>query len=176
MRIIGGELRGRVLKEFKGSDIRPTSDMARESLFNILRNQIVNCRFLDLFCGTGAVGIEAISRGANYVCFNDGYRQSVELTKSNLTALGVSERAKVSYADGLQFLKSCAEKFDIIFIDAPYLDPVGEQALANAHLVLAENGVVIYENQRSFSGELENLQKYDERRYGRAYLTFFKAV
>ena len=84
MRIVGGKYRSRVLTSFAGEDVRPTSDMVRESLFNILQGKIAGKTFLDLFCGTGAVGIEALSRGANKVTFNDLSKDSIALTKKNL--------------------------------------------------------------------------------------------
>ena len=84
MRIVGGKYKGRVLVGFDGNKIRPTSDMARESLFNILQNIIYGADFLDLFCGTGAMGIEAISRGAHSVTFNDADKNSLAVLKKNL--------------------------------------------------------------------------------------------
>ena len=85
MRIVGGKYKGRVLAEFKGQDIRPTADMVRESLFNILQFKIFSASFLDLFSGTGAMGIEALSRGAKKVHFNDADKKSIAVLKQNLS-------------------------------------------------------------------------------------------
>lgn len=174
MRIVGGIYRGRVLKEFKGCDIRPTSDMTRESLFNILRNKVQGCVFLDLFCGTGAVGIEAISRGAKKVVFNDVSAESVFLTKNNLSKLGIDDGVEVRCGDANAFIESCNQKFDIIFIDAPYSSKAGENALNSVDKILADGGIVVYENEKATDQTYCGLKKYDDRRYGRAYLTFFE--
>lgn len=174
MRVIAGIYRGRVLAEFKGKEIRPTSDMARESLFNILRGKIEGASFLDLFCGTGAVGIEALSRGAKKVLFNDISSDSVALTQFNLNKLNVSDNVEVRRSDATVCLKTCAQKFDIVFIDAPYKSDAGIDALREVESVLSPDGIAIYENETPFDGEAEGLEKYDARRYGRAHLTFFR--
>lgn len=174
MRIVSGVFKGRVLKSFDGDKVRPTSDMARESLFNILRDRIAGAKFLDLFCGTGAMGIEAISRGADFVVFNDYSRDSVSLTKQNLEKLGIRDRVKVHTLDAMVLLDSIGECFDIVFMDPPYKSDVGEKALNLVAKVLNEGGIVILENEDGFDGEILGLIKYDERKYGRARFTFFK--
>lgn len=174
MRIVGGVYKGRVLKSFDGEDIRPTSDMARESLYNILRDKIAGARFLDLFCGTGAMGIEALSRGASEVVFNDYSKNSVMLTKENLAKLKIDKGVKVQSYSAVDYLKITDEKFDIIFMDPPYKSELGEQALSVASNALADGGIVILENESGFDGVVQGLTKYDERKYGRARFTFFK--
>ena len=173
MRIVGGIYKGRTLNEFKGNEIRPTSDMVRESLFNILRDRIEGCIFLDLFCGTGAVGIEALSRGAECVVFNDLNRKSVELTKNNLEKVG-AKNYELNFSDASTFLKTTKKQFDIIFIDAPYADKIGLECVSLSKSVLGDNGIIIYENQMVFSSEIDGLEIYDRRKYGRAHLTFFR--
>lgn len=174
MRIVGGIYKGRKLKTFEGDEIRPTSDMARESLFNILRDRIIDAKFLDLFCGTGAMGIEALSRGAKEVTFNDFSKKSVNLTKENLNSLGEINNAKISVSGALEFLQRTGEKFDIIFLDPPYKSDLGEKALSVAKNALSDGGIVIFENEDGFGGEILGLIKYDQRKYGRARFTFFK--
>lgn len=174
MRIVGGKYKSRVLFEFKGDAIRPTSDKVRESLFNILQNRIYGAEFLDLFCGTGAMGIEALSRGAKTVTFNDKSRDSIALTKKNIEKLGVTESYKITNFDATTYILGTADKFDIIYIDPPYQSDFGLKALAVASKVLKENGVIVYENEKPFSEEVLGLTKTDERKYGRVYLTFFK--
>lgn len=176
MRIVGGTYKSRVLLQFKGDDVRPTSDKVRESLFNILQNRIYGSDFLDLFSGTGAMGIEALSRGAKRVVFNDKARESVSLIKKNLEKLGVKENFKVVNFDATTFLLGSGDKFDIVYIDPPYKSDFGEKALEVVGRVLKENGIVVYENERPFAREVNGLVKYDERKYGRVYLTFFKGV
>lgn len=173
MRIVGGEYKGRVLVEFKGEDIRPTSDKVRESLFNILQNRIYGARFLDLFCGTGAMGIEALSRGAGKVTFNDASRESLKILKKNLEKLKISNGFEVSNLDAAVFVGRSKEPFDIIYIDPPYKSGLGLKALNNILTVLDDNGVIIYEEEQPFDGEIKGLKVADRRKYGRVHLTFF---
>lgn len=173
MRIVAGEFRGRVLTEFRGEDIRPTSDKARESLFNILQNRIHGALFLDLFAGTGAVGIEALSRGAK-VTLNEKAPTSIKVITENLTKLKILDRVRLSKSDALLFL-SRKEKFDIIFIDPPYKSELGLLAVQGAKDCLTENGIIILEDEKPFASKVEGLEIYDERKYGRVHLTFFRS-
>ena len=179
MRIIGGKHRSRVLAEFPGEDVRPTSDRVRESLFNILSLKIYGARVLDLFSGSGALGLESLSRGAKEVVFNDYSKDSLAILKKNLAALKISvggEEAKVCNYDFSVCLESVKGEFDLIFIDPPYRFEYGVAALKKiaAKGLLSENGVAVYERDRPFEGEIEGLEKYDERKYGKTYLTFFR--
>ena len=174
MRIVGGFYKGRVLEPFEKIGVRPTSDMVRESLFNIIRYKVVGAKFLDLFCGTGAIGIEALSRGAKKVVLNDGGRDSVNLTKKNLLKLKISEGVEVLNSDALGFLLRTSEKFDVVYIDPPYASDLGQKALDLVQNVLEIDGIVIYESEKIFDGEVEGLTVYDRRKYGRAHLTFFR--
>ncbi len=172
MRIVGGIYKGRKLFEFKGYEVRPTSDMTRESLFNILNAKIIDKSFLDLFCGTGAVGLEALSRGASKVTLNDFSKESVALATKNAQKLGAT--VEISKMDALAFISYTNEKYDYIFIDAPYADSVGLNALNHVHEILNDDGVVIFENEYKFDGEADGLTLYDTRKYGRAHLAFFR--
>ena len=178
MRIIGGEYRSRVLKDFAGEDIRPTSDRAREALFNILSMKVRGARVLDLFAGSGALGLESLSRGASEVVFNDLSKESLAVLKGNLATLKltVGEKVKLKNYDFAVCLDSLAPAFDLIFIDPPYKFDYGKTALEKIVQkgLLAENGVAVYERDRPFEGEIDGLEKFDERKYGKAYLTFFK--
>ncbi|MDE7379947.1 MAG: 16S rRNA (guanine(966)-N(2))-methyltransferase RsmD [Clostridia bacterium] len=176
MRIIGGKHRGRKLAEFTVSGIRPTSDRAKESLFNILSFKIVGAKVLDLFCGSGSLGLESISRGAAHVHFNDLSKESLAVLKKNVAAIGEGDKCGVSESDYLNYLNRTQDKFDIIFIDPPYAMEYGVPALETIAKrgLLSGDGVAVYERDRSFDGEIEGLEKYDERKYGKAYLTFFR--
>ena len=179
MRVIGGKYRSRVLSEFAGENVRPTSDRAREALFNILSLKIYGARVLDLFAGSGALGIESLSRGAREAFFNDFSKDSIAIVKKNLTALKIAvngEEAKVMQSDYLACLEMARGQFDLIFIDPPYRFDYGEKALKKIAQkgLLSENGIAVYERDIPFDGEIEGLEKYDERKYGKAYLTFFK--
>ena len=179
MRIIGGKYRSRVLAEFAGENVRPTSDRAREALFNILALKIYGARVLDLFAGSGALGIESLSRGAGEVVFNDFSKDSVAIVKKNLTTLKIpvnGVEAKVVQGDYLACLEQARGQFDLIFIDPPYAMEYGEKALKKIAEkgLLSEKGVAIYERDIPFDGEIAGLEKYDERKYGKAYFSFFK--
>lgn len=174
MRIVGGKYKGRTLFEFKGKDIRPTSDMARESLFNILQFNIYQKTFLDLFSGTGAVGIEALSRGAGKTVMNDLDKNSVALIKKNLQKLGVEEEHQVICSDALTLLKSRSEEFDYIFIDPPYKSGMYQDLLDLSFNALKEGGTVILESETPLELECAGLTLKDKRRYGRAHLTFYE--
>ncbi len=180
MRIIGGKYKSRVLAEFLGDDVRPTSDRAKESLFNILALKLYGARVLDLFAGSGALGLESLSRGAKEVVFNDCAKDSLAIVKKNLAALkiGVGDEAKLSGSDYLVCLEGLRGQFDIIFIDPPYRFDFGIKALEKIAIkgLLSENGIAVYERDRPFEGEVAGLEKYDERRYGKTYITFFRRV
>ncbi len=177
MRIIGGKYRSRVLKEFPGTEVRPTSDRAREALFNILSSRVCGARVLDLFCGTGALGLEALSRGAAQVVFNDISRESVRLASDNIRSLGILPgEARVSNLDYAVCLDGLSGKFDLIFLDPPYRLDCGRTALEKiaARGLLAEDGVAVYERDLFFEGKIPGLELYDERKYGKAKFAFFR--
>ncbi len=173
MRIIAGKHRGRVLKEFKGREIRPTADRAKEAIFNILQTEIYGASFLDLYCGTGNMGLEAISRGADKVVLVDSSKESISLAKANLEML--KENAEVYCTDALTYVLSTKGRFDIIFLDPPYdidATPVLE-AIAGSG-ILAEDGVVIYEHSEDFKiGEINGLDRLNTRKYGMAHFEFY---
>lgn len=173
MRIIGGKFRGRVLVGFKGQEIRPTSDRVKESLFNILAPEISGANVLDLFCGSGGVGLEALSRGADLVVFNDVSKDSLAVLKKNLSLVRVN--APVYNLDFKALLERIDITFDIIYIDPPYKSDAGREALRliAERRLLNTGGVAVLESDKSFVGETEGLVRYDERKYGITYLTFF---
>lgn len=174
MRIVGGEFKGRKLVEFAGEDIRPTADKVRESLYNILQFKIRGCRFLDLFSGTGAMGIEALSRGAKEVTFNDSSKKSLSVLKCNLEKLKIKEGFSISNMDAERFLKVSGEVYDVIYIDPPYNSGLGILALNSVYNSLADDGIVVYEEEKEFTGKISGLEVVDRRKYGRVHLTFFK--
>ncbi len=179
MRIIGGEFRSRVLAEFPGEDVRPTSDRVKESLFNILSLRLRGARVLDLFAGSGALGLESLSRGAGEVVFNDYAKDSLAILKKNLATLKIpvnGEKAKLSQSDYSLYLGQARGQFDIIFIDPPYRFDYGVKALRliAERGLLSKDGVAVYERDRPFEGEIDGLERYDERKYGKTYITFFR--
>ena len=180
MRIIGGKFRSRVLATFEGDAVRPTADRVKESLFNILSLRFYGARVLDLFSGTGALGLESLSRGAREVVFNDRSKESVAILKKNIRALKVEEgkEAKVFNLDASVLLDSMKEPFDLIFIDPPYALDVGVKAVEKIAKkgLLKQGGVLVFERDKPFEGDVEGLEKYDERKYGKTVLTFFRPV
>ena len=146
MRVIAGKHRSRPLISPKNSDVRPTTDMIKESIFNIIQNDVIDCDFLDLFAGSGAIGIEAISRGANKVVFCDNSKESIKLIKQNLAML--KEEAEILFGDyeyALTRLKN--RQFDIIFLDPPYASGLEQEILATlaSSGLLKEDGRIIVE-------------------------------
>ncbi len=174
MRIVGGIYKGRNLVPFAGQDIRPTSDKVRESLFNIIRVSIEGSDFLDLFCGTGAMGIEALSRGAKSVTLNDYSKESLGVVKKNLEKIGFPKNVRTTNLDALRFIEYEDKKYDFVYIDPPYKTDLGIKAIHTVSKILSKDGIAILESETPFLEELDNLIKVDERKYGRAYLTFFK--
>ena len=178
MRIIGGKYRGRVLATFDGESVRPTADRVKESLFNILALRFYGARVLDLFAGSGALGLESLSRGAAEVVFNDKSKDSLAILKKNLRALKLEEgrEAKLYNLDAENYLDYERRPFDLIFIDPPYALEIGVRAVQKIAQkgLLAEDGVLVFERDVPFEGEVDGLEKYDERRYGRTILTFFR--
>ncbi len=179
MRIIGGKYKSRVLAEFAGDKVRPTADRVKESLFNILFLKIRGARVLDLFSGSGAIGLECLSREAKEVVFNDLSKESVALLKKNMQSLKMQpngEDNKIYNFDFKTCLNTVSGEFDFIFIDPPYAFDYGEQALkiiAEKGL-LSEQGIAVFERDRQMQTTVAGLEKYDERKYGKTWLSFFK--
>ena len=147
MRVITGTARGRKLATPSNNDIRPTTDNVKESIFNIIQFDIEGRRVLDLFAGTGQLGIECLSRGAESAVFVDQSREAVKLVRDNLKTCNLN--GTVLQMDSLSFLKSCGS-FDLIFVDPPYDSPVYDEVLKTINLVdiLSDGGIIICETAR----------------------------
>lgn len=184
IRIIAGEGRGRYIKTFKNDlSVRPLLARIKKSLFDILSARIPGVKFLDLYAGTGAVGIEALSRGASRVVFVDGDRKCVDLIGQNLKDLGWSDRALIEQCDitrGLSWLK---DKFDIVYLGPPYKDmertPLALtgttlQRVLEAGLV-AENGLIISQKHiKEPVAEIPGIEAFRVEKYGDTVLTFYR--
>ena len=175
MRIIAGKYRGRVLKEFRGQDIRPTADRVKESVFQILSSRLFGARVLDLFCGSGALGIESLSRGAGEVVFNDISKESIKLLAANLKLVG--ERAQTVNLPYESCLKTLSGRFSLIFCDPPYKTDCAAEILSliASYRRLTAGGIVVYESEREETPP-EGWERYDLRSYGRTKVAFFRMV
>lgn len=183
MRIIAGKFRGRRLKSPPSDRTRPTSDRLRETLFNVLAPRIEGARFLDLCAGTGAVGIEALSRGAQHVTFVDQSRKMSELVAANANALGIDKAAlQIVNVDAAGFLrkrKSTHEPFDLVFFDPPYsadyervLSLIGNEA---DRLLTADSLIIVeHAKQKELSTEFGRLIRYRVLKQGDSVLSFYR--
>lgn len=175
MRVITGKARGRRLREPKGMDIRPTTDMVKEAVFNILQFELEGARVLDLFAGTGQLGIEALSRGAAEAVFVDGSSAAVKIVRENLKLCGFE--ARVLQGDAIGYLPSLG-RFDVVFLDPPYDSGLLEKALEVIENVdlLSDGGIIVCESRREKSlPDLEPpYRKTLVRRYGKVCLTVYK--
>ena len=174
MRVITGSARGKRLKTPDGYDIRPTTDNVKESVFNIIQFDIEGRRVLDLFAGTGQLGIECLSRGAASAVFVDEDGKAVKIVKENLKNCGMS--APVYQMNALHFLDGCG-KFDLIFLDPPYDAGQYEAVLTriNSVDILSEGGIIVCESRReTLLPELKTPYKRGrEYRYGKVKITLY---
>jgi len=172
MRVITGSARGRRLEEPKNMDIRPTTDKVKESIFNIVQFDIEGRRVLDLFAGTGQLGIEALSRGAKSAVFVDESSEAVKIVKNNLTHCGLA--GEVARNDALSFLEHCG-KFDLIFLDPPYKSGLVEAVLRKIIQfdILSDGGIIICEtnNETEISPLTEPYFVGRVYKYGKVKLT-----
>lgn len=177
MRVITGIARGRKLKELPGLETRPTTDKVKESVFNIVQFDIEGRRVLDLFAGTGQMGIEALSRGAAFCTFVDLRKEAAAVVRENLTHTKLADHARVVQGDYLAFLTGCREKFDLVFLDPPYSTGMLEKALETIAKIdiMTENGIIVCESPAEAAlPELEApYVRGREYRYGKIKLTLY---
>lgn len=178
MRVITGEYKGRKLETPVGRDIRPTSDKVKESIFNILMNDTWGRVFCDLFCGTGGLGIEALSRGAGKCYFCDSSRDSIRLTRQNIAHCGADEKAVVFQSDYSRALKRISEKVDVFLLDPPYHDGIYVDCITQIQALdlLADDGIILAEHDARSAlpeeiGELERVRVF---RYGKTSLSMYR--
>lgn len=176
MRVITGSARGRRLKELEGMETRPTTDRVKEGLFNVLQFDIEGRKVLDLFAGTGQLGIEALSRGAAECVFIDRRPDAVRLIQENLALCKLADRARVRQGDALPYLRS-GEKFDLVFLDPPYASGLLEQALTDiaAFDICRQHGIIVAESaaETVLPALPPPYRLYREYRYGKIKLTVF---
>jgi 16S rRNA (guanine(966)-N(2))-methyltransferase RsmD len=181
VRIIGGIYRGRRLRTVEGLAVRPTSDRLRETLFNILAPRIEGSRFLDICAGSGAVGIEALSRGAGEATFIDNARLACSVIEANLQTLGRDLEATVINRDAVVALKRLAEEanqFDIVFLDPPYASEIYHAVMRKlaTSALLSDNSIVIVEHRAKTPPEADynGLRLFREVKQGESAIAFYK--
>jgi len=178
MRVISGIARGRKLKELQGNDTRPTIDRVKESIFNIIQFDIEGRRVLDLFSGTGQLGIEALSRGAAHCTFVDVRREATALIRENLEHTGLTDKGQVVQSDYLAFLTRAGERFDLILLDPPYATGLLDKALDAivAIDIVSENGIIICESkvEKELPALVPPYEKIKDYRYGKIKITLYR--
>jgi 16S rRNA (guanine966-N2)-methyltransferase len=182
IRVISGTAKGRKLKMVPGDSTRPVRDIVKESLFNILGEWVRGSRWLDLFAGTGGIGIEALSRGAEYCLFLDTGRDAVRTIHENLEITGLAENAEVHRLDAFDYLSGEpgeANRYEVIYVAPPQYKDIWVKVLrqidAQPTWLYPDGIVVVQIDPREYEDvPLQNLQKYDERKYGRTLLCFYE--
>lgn len=178
MRVVAGKARGLSLKTLDGDSTRPTRDMVREALFNIIATKNIDATFLDLFAGSGAIGIEALSRGAKRAYFVDVNKEAIAIIKQNIEKAKFTDYSVVIQNDFLRAIDIIKnEKFDIIFVDPPYNKGFGTKAIEKIsdYNLLNEKGIIVYETDKieEVPEEIGHYKRYDYRKYGRNMLNFY---
>ncbi|MEN6486971.1 MAG: 16S rRNA (guanine(966)-N(2))-methyltransferase RsmD [Syntrophobacteraceae bacterium] len=179
MRIVAGEFRGRRLHVPRGEQIRPTTDRVREAIFSIVSPHIAEARVLDLFAGTGAMGLEALSRGAASAVFVDQRREAVRLVGSNIDLCGARDRARIVQGPverAIRRLADGGEKFDLVFMDPPYGMGYVERTLPHLGEIAAEGVLVVAEHHVKdiLPDRVGEWMRVRERRYGDTLVSFFE--
>ena len=180
MRVISGKAKGTKLDTLDTFDTRPTLDRVKEALFNIIQSEIYDALVLDLFAGSGALGIESLSRGAKKVVFCDKSKYAYAVIKKNLTKTRLEDKSVVFNKTYEECLDGLKEKFDIIFLDPPYNTDLGVKAIVKIieKDLLSDDAIIIVEtdDEEKVTNEVINreVQVYDVRKYGKVKLVFLK--
>lgn len=182
MRVIAGEKRGKILCSISGKEIRPTSDKVKGAIFSTLQHEVKDGKiFIDLFGGSGAMGIEALSRGMEKAYFFDVAKESIEIINKNLKLTQYEDKGralKISAMEGINYLYEKKVKCDLIFMDPPYIkaeECVGLLELISQKEILSENGKIVIECEKSVIMPLEknNLQCYKTKKYGITTINYY---
>ena len=180
MRVISGKARGVTLKTPEGLQTRPTADRVKEAIFSILQFDLPGAKVLDLFGGTGQLGIEALSRGAEKAVFVDAGEAASKLIQENLRRTKLEGQGKVIRSDYLQFLSTCKEKFDIILLDPPYAEVFLENSLNRISEIdiLQSNGIIVTERplDKELSWEIPGFTRSKDYKYSKTLVTIFRKL
>ena len=179
LRVIAGKAKGRKLRSVSGDTTRPVTDRVKEALFNILASDVIDSRWWDLFAGTGAIGIEAISRGASFVRFTDLNRVPIETIRLNVDHCGFTNQSEIRRGDAFTLLSKGADaQFDYLYIAPPQYKVMWEKALElvdeNIGWLSEDGWVIIQIDPREYKAlSLENLEEIEQRKYGSTLLVFY---
>lgn len=175
MRVITGSARGRKLITLEGSDVRPTTDKVKEAIFSIVQFDINGSEILDLFAGSGQLGIEALSRGAKRCTFVDEARASIKVVTENVKNCGFADLADILNTESIGYLRTCRRKFDLAFLDPPYNKGILEKALPLLAEKMSDRGIIVCEHEKGLVlpesfGALIKKRTY---KYGKIEVTVF---
>ena len=179
-RVISGTARGRRLDIVPGDSTRPITDRVKESLFNIIRQDLPNCFFLDLFAGTGSVGIEALSRGAKLTQFLDTHPRAIKTIKDNLASTGLEDNANVLQIDAFTYLsRRPYQAYDYVYIAPPQYHELWQKALqaldAHPGWLVEDGWVIVQIAPREYQDlDLKHFSEFDQRKYGNTLLVFYE--
>ena len=175
MRVIAGSARGRKLKTLEGMDVRPTTDKVKEAIFSAIQFDLPDAAVLDLFAGSGQMGIEALSRGAASVVFVDRSARSLQVTRENLESVQFAEQAQLHQTEAQSFLQSTAMQFDIAILDPPYRKGMHEKLLPLLAEHMADNGIVICEHETGLEmpQSVGVLEQKKQKKYGAITVTTY---
>ena len=178
MRVITGTARGVPLRAPKGMDTRPTMDQVKEGIFSAIQFEVEGRQVLDLFAGSGQLGIEALSRGAARCTFVDKGRDPIAVIRENLKKTRLEEKAEIVQADYSSYLKTCRRQFDLILLDPPYAEVFLETALKiiSEIDILTNSGIIVCERpfDKTLAGEVPGLVRYRDYRYVKAAVTIYR--
>ena len=185
IRIIGGNSRGKKLNVLEGETTRPTTDRVKESLFNILSFDLPGCSFLDMFAGSGAIGLEALSRGASYAAFAETDKRAAAVLKKNVASTQMRDNAEIfemSASDALKKLKLLGRKFDMVYIDPPYkgadggINPLYAQCMKMLEELelLNDDAKIMLEHSFEVQDEYGVYKRYRNKKYGLTEISFYE--
>lgn len=176
MRVITGSARGRKLKTLDSLDVRPTADAVKEAMFSIIQFEIEQASVLDLFAGSGQLGIEALSRGAKHCVFVDSSADSIAVVKDNVNTCRFADRARIVRMDSIEYLKAAKSGIDIALLDPPYRRSLIQRSLPLLEKILSPGAFVIceHETELTLDDEIGELKLHKRYRYGKVSLTVYR--
>lgn len=175
MRVISGSAKGKKLQTLEGMDTRPTVDRVKEGIFSSIQFMVPGATVLDLFAGSGQMGIECLSRGATKAVFVDSNRRAVDIVIANAKACGIFDKARVVNMTADAYLATAKEKFDIVFLDPPYNMGILDEIIEKVYPILSENGIIIAESEMGWmlKNNIDGLTLTKQFKYGKILITKF---